>query len=325
MYKPLVSIVIPVYNGSNYLAEAVESALEQTYDNIEIIIINDGSTDEGATEKLALSYGDKIRYINKKNGGSSSALNIGIENMKGEWFSWLSHDDLYHPEKIKAQIDLLNKLLSNKTVQELSNQIIICARKIIDGNGADIYKPKKKKLQQEFEIVNNYSNMEIAVELLHNITFYGCGFLLPRNCFLKIGKFDENLRLLNDVDYWIRLLKNEFEFHYIPRTLVSQRMHKAQISYQIGFSYNNREQDYFWKSIIEEIKTHTGEDRAECFFRVGRYALHKGRKEDANDSFQYCLKMDPKYKYKIIFERIYIAFYRTLRNFAKKIYLKIKM
>lgn len=72
---PLVSIIIPVYNGSDYLEEAIESALNQTYKNIEIIVINDGSTDNGATEMIALKYRDQIRYFHKTNGGVSSALN----------------------------------------------------------------------------------------------------------------------------------------------------------------------------------------------------------------------------------------------------------
>ena len=78
MLKPLISIVIPVYNGSNFLREAIDSALAQTYKNIEIIVVNDGSADDGETERIALSYGDKIRYFKKENGGVSSALNYGI-------------------------------------------------------------------------------------------------------------------------------------------------------------------------------------------------------------------------------------------------------
>ena len=100
VFNPKVSIVIPVYNGSNYLREAIDSTLAQTYRNIEVIVVNDGSDDEGKTKTIARMYGDKIRYFSKVNGGVSSALNVGIKEMTGEYFSWLSHDDIYMPEKV---------------------------------------------------------------------------------------------------------------------------------------------------------------------------------------------------------------------------------
>ena len=109
MGKPLVSIVIPVYNGANYMKEAIDSALNQTYPNCEVIVVNDGSNDNGATEKIALSYGDRIRYIKKENGGVATAVNRGIKEMKGEYFSWLSHDDYYYPQKIEKQIEAIEK------------------------------------------------------------------------------------------------------------------------------------------------------------------------------------------------------------------------
>jgi hypothetical protein len=74
-FRPRVSIIIPVYNGSNFLAEAIDSALAQTYQNTEVIVVNDGSTDRGATRAIAASYGDRIRYLEKENGGVASALN----------------------------------------------------------------------------------------------------------------------------------------------------------------------------------------------------------------------------------------------------------
>ena len=114
--SPLVSIIIPVYNGSNYVKEAIDSALAQTYKNIEIIVVNDGSNDDGATEKIALSFGDKIRYFYKANGGISSALNYGIEKMQGEYFSWLSHDDKYTETKIEKQIALLKETKKENTI-----------------------------------------------------------------------------------------------------------------------------------------------------------------------------------------------------------------
>ena len=105
--NPLVSIIIPVYNGANYLSDAINSALNQTYKKIEIIVVNDGSNDYDATEKIALSFSDQIKYIKKENGGVSTALNVGIQAMKGEYFSWLSHDDMYTQNKIESQIDFL--------------------------------------------------------------------------------------------------------------------------------------------------------------------------------------------------------------------------
>src|SRR6185436_20245230 len=109
-FLPKVSIVIPVYNGSNYLRTAVESALAQTYSNIEIIVVNDGSTDDGDTEAIALSYGGRIKYYCKPNGHVASALNFGIRHMSGEYFSWLSHDDLYKSDKIALQMRALSEL-----------------------------------------------------------------------------------------------------------------------------------------------------------------------------------------------------------------------
>ena len=114
--NPKVSIVIPVYNGSNFLKEAIDSALAQTYKNIEIIVVNDGSSDDGATEKIAKSYGDKIKYYKKENGGVATALNLGIKKMTGEYFSWLSHDDKYKTDKVKIQIKFMSKIKENNVI-----------------------------------------------------------------------------------------------------------------------------------------------------------------------------------------------------------------
>ncbi len=102
--NPFVSIVIPVYNGANYLREAIESALGQTYPDVEVIVVNDGSNDGGKTRDVALSFGNRIRYLEKTNGGVATALNLGVREMRGELFAWLSHDDVYYPEKIARQV-----------------------------------------------------------------------------------------------------------------------------------------------------------------------------------------------------------------------------
>ena len=80
-FQPKVSIIIPVYNGAKYMREAIDSALAQTYPHVEVIVVNDGSTDNGATAEIARSYGDRIRFFEKENGGVSSALNVGIRHI----------------------------------------------------------------------------------------------------------------------------------------------------------------------------------------------------------------------------------------------------
>src|SRR3954452_8398409 len=124
---PRVSIVIPVYNGANYMREAIDSALAQTSDDIEVIVVNDGSRHGGATAEIARSYGDRIRYIEKENGGGSSALNRGIAEMRGRWFSWLNHEDRYLPEKISTELALVG---GNPEVR-----IAGCNFEIIDEHG----------------------------------------------------------------------------------------------------------------------------------------------------------------------------------------------
>ena len=116
MNKTKVSIIIPVYNGEAYMREAIDSALAQTYDNIEIIVVNDGSTD--STDEIARSYGDKIVYYKKENGGVSTALNLALEKMTGDYFSWLSHDDRYYPQKVEKEVAFLeeNGYLGKKVI-----------------------------------------------------------------------------------------------------------------------------------------------------------------------------------------------------------------
>src|SRR6267142_980278 len=88
----LVSIIIPVFNGAKLIGEAIDSALAQSWPFIEVIVVDDGSDDGGATQGVLARYGDSIRVLAKSNGGVATALNAGIAAMRGNWFSWLSHD-----------------------------------------------------------------------------------------------------------------------------------------------------------------------------------------------------------------------------------------
>ena len=103
----LVSIVIPVYNSEQFLKESLESIINQTYSNIEIICVNDGSTDNSL--EILKSYSDKIIIISQKNQGLASALTIGINQMKGKWFKWFSPDDVMYTHTIETLVDTAKK------------------------------------------------------------------------------------------------------------------------------------------------------------------------------------------------------------------------
>lgn len=214
MNKPLVSIVIPVYNGSNYLRRAIDSALSQTYPNVEVIVVNDGSTDNGKTHEIAESYGDKIRYFCKENGGVSSALNVGIREMKGDFFSWLSHDDEYKPTKIEKQITELQSVKNPK-------MIALCGTEFIDEQS---HKLNKRWRMPEAGV---YSSEKAIIHLTEKV-FSGIALLIPRRAFEENGMFDESLKYIQDVVMWRRILLSGYGLVVSQEVLSRSRLHGLQ-------------------------------------------------------------------------------------------------
>ena len=320
-YEPKVSIIIPAYNASNFLREAVDCALNQTYKNIEIIVVNDGSRDNGETEKIALSYDDKIRYLKKENGGSSSALNYGIKNMSGEWFSWLSHDDLYLPNKIYKQIELLNNL--DIAHEEFANQVVITGAEFIDKNGKVIKSQSKKQLIKNLKYVNNVRGCnEYLVARICEFNFHGCSYLVNKSAFDKVGLFDETLRLVNDVDFWLRLYKSDCIVHYIPEVLVQGRVHSKQISKSIGFSYHNPEQDKFWAECFDFIlsKSNNSVVALKIFAKV---AYSKTRFIEGDAAFNKINEIANGKVFVVEIKKFLLKAKARCVSFAKKIYLKV--
>lgn len=210
---PLVSIVIPIYNGVNYMREAIDSALAQTYSNVEIIVVNDGSNDDGKTREMALSYGDKIRYFEKENGGVSSALNLGIKNMQGKYFSWLSHDDVYLPEKIQTEIDAL------RTAGDMS--------KIVYSNWSSLIMPERKVI--EWTETRQYRREFLETGTFASVFAFisGCSLLIPKIYFDAYGGFDENYRAVQDYKKWFEMFRGK-RLIYIPKSLILSRAHVEQ-------------------------------------------------------------------------------------------------
>ena len=210
-FEPLVSIVIPVYNGAKYLALAIDSALAQIYKNIEIIVVNDGSNDNGATARVAQAYGNRIRYFEKENGGVASALNLAVAEARGEFISWLSHDDLYTPEKIERQI-------AHLVLQPEPDRCVIYGDYSVFSNDptsdAQVALPSTEP--------SNFRYFITVQNALH-----GCTLLIPKAAFDKHGQFDESLRTTQDYDFWFRIAE-DFDFLHLPGIVVRSRSHEEQ-------------------------------------------------------------------------------------------------
>lgn len=228
--NPKVTIVIPVYNGSNYVKKAIDSALAQTYNNIEILVINDGSTDN--TEEIVKSYGKKVKYYKKENGGVSTALNLALKKMTGEYFSWLSHDDEYYNNRIEAMVEEIKK--------HDDYTILYGDYALINENSELITNVKKnhKMLLDKPE----YSLLKCHVN--------GITMLIPKKAFDYAGEFDPKLKCTQDYDMWTRMSK-KYKFIHVDKILSRTRIHELQ-----GTNCDPRvmsEGNPFWIKYIESI------------------------------------------------------------------------
>jgi len=212
--NPTVSVIIPAYNQANFIDKAIESVLRQTYQDFEIIIINDGSKDN--TEEIVKNYSDfRIRYIcHANNMGVSKARNTGIRASRGDYIALLDSDDEFLPERLGRQVQLL---------QNKSSEVgVVCSWSYnIDEKGNYIskrYLPKKDGYIYEDLLSTN----PISVPTV----------LIRKECFEKVGLFDNLLDGQEDWDMWIRIAKY-YKFSLIKTLLAKRRIHPNRISYDL--------------------------------------------------------------------------------------------
>lgn len=314
---PKVSIIIPVYNGSNYLKFAIDSALSQNYSNFEVIVVNDGSNDQDATKNIALKYSKKIRYFEKENGGVATALNLGISKMEGDFFSWLSHDDLYYPDKLEKQIDFYHGLTDNKVIV-FSNQ------DIIDSKG---------RIQKSKNIKFDSSN--IVFNLLIDSFIGGCSLLIPKQLFSDVGIFNPALKAVQDYDLWFRALNKGYIFKHCPITSNMSRIHFLQDSIKKKNECQNEYQKSF-SNIIESINPELilikNKGIADSFYSLGFQYKKRSQKflylksMDIGDRYFYLEKHKIIIKIKRLLIKIWskyfsiYSYYRFIKNFLSKLF-----
>jgi glycosyltransferase involved in cell wall biosynthesis len=213
----LVSVIMPVYNGEKYLRESVESILVQSYTHFELIIVNDGSTDD--TKKILSSYNDhRISIIHlEKNKGAAIALNMGIQAAKGEWIAIQDADDISLPNKLEEQMRYINE---HKDVFAVGS-LIECISGTANVNKRHLQKESTRNYLSSKEHINAY-------RFYLNPLCHG-SVLFSKSIFNKAGGYDSQYKICYDYDLWLKIL--EFSpIHKIPLVLYQYRIHSDSIS-----------------------------------------------------------------------------------------------
>ncbi len=194
---PQVSAIIPTYNYGRFVVEAVESALAQTWSPLEVVVVDDGSTDDTA-ERLR-PYRERIRYLHQQNRGLSGARNAGIRAARGEYVALLDSDDTWKPEKIAAQMSL---------VGAQGYQAVVCRTTW----------PKGAAEELGFE------------ECFFSGPGFGSTALMRKSLFDEVGEFDETLRSVEDRDMMLRLTRGGRKIGVLIGDYVTLRDHPANMS-----------------------------------------------------------------------------------------------
>ncbi len=204
---PLVSIVIPTYNGGSFLIESLKSALAQDYPNTEIIVVDDGSSVD--ISELIRPFADRLTLISQKNLGPGAARNRGAKESRGEFIAFLDHDDLWTPNKISVQAAILNK--------NPDCGLVYCLPKIIDQNG-DAVSITPPTIFPEGKVFEDFLTR-------NRITSFSAT-LVRRSSFFAVGGIDESLEIItcDDYDLWLRL-SARFEVAFSRGDLVYYRVH----------------------------------------------------------------------------------------------------
>ena len=208
MANPLISCIIPVFNGERYLGEALDSILAQTYRPIEIIVIDDGSTD--GTGELVAQYGDRIRYFRQNNEGAPTARNAGLSAARGAFVAFLDSDDLWHPEKLERQMARF----------EARPELDLCVTHL-----QRFWIPQLETERKRFQ------DHRLAEVLPGYITQT---LLARRNAFDSVGNFNASRRVGDPMDWFLRAAEQRVVMELLPDLLVYQRMHESNLSVELG-------------------------------------------------------------------------------------------
>jgi glycosyltransferase involved in cell wall biosynthesis len=202
MPEPLVSVVLPIWNGERYLAEAIESVLGQSHPSVELVIVDDGSTDGGP--ELAASY-PEVKLIRQENRGVAAARNRGVSESTGDLLAFIDQDDVYAPEKLELQVAELER--------RPDAGVCVCVMEFVLEPGCELPEWVNPKLL----------GLEVPSWQL------GC-LLIRREAFDRVGPFDTSYRWCSDADWFVRMRDGGVRDTVIDDVLMRYRIHESNDS-----------------------------------------------------------------------------------------------
>ncbi len=212
---PYISVIIPTYNREKLVTQAIDSVLNQTFRDHEIIVVDDGSTD--GTKDILKPYMDSIRYIYQDNRGVSAARNRGVRESRGELLAFLDSDDLWSPDKLETQLDKIStdEVLSFEGVEWF-----------VDREEDRAFLDQCRGVKWPRCHTSGYV-IDPVLDVAEGRYFHLGTMLCRKNTFLKVGFFDEHLCMGEDED-WFSRASLKMRFHYISEPLLKRRLHVAQ-------------------------------------------------------------------------------------------------
>ena len=210
--SPLVSVVVPVFNGERYIQEAIESVYSQTYSNLEIIVVDDGSTDSSATK---LAKFKSITYKQQNNSGPAVARNLGVQLARGEYIAFLDQDDVWMPRKLEEQVACFSEAPNFGLVS-------CCQRTILDGNQSNV----PLSVFMHLKMKNSHDVVSACPSAM----------MIRRSVLDMMGGFNENYPFYSEADLILRLKASQYLCWVSPKTLLLKRFHENNLSYRTNIT-----------------------------------------------------------------------------------------
>jgi glycosyltransferase involved in cell wall biosynthesis len=283
---PHVSVVIPAYNSEAYIAEAIQSALDQSYRDLEVIVVDDGSTD--GTEKIVRAFPYPVIYHRQENGGAGAARTLGVKHASGEWIAFLDSDDVWYSEKLAVQLE--------EARRQPSCGFFYSDMDTTDEAGCLV---EKDFLQARTEQRKKEKKPALDAIVFNNLPFpYPSTVLLNRSLFLRAGGFSKTFvaNYHEDFEFFARLAHSE-PIHFIPRSLVRYRLVPSETKDQFRNSNWPILLSHLWQmwSSAPAKQAILLPYYGQYFSNQGKSLLRSGKYREAREHFRISFRFRPLY------------------------------